>query len=172
MAGMRHRSRLEKNPARTEKGGIRTFERRRVRAYGRATGHGDRAALTDTRQSVNGGRNIVSCRRYGSLFRAEIHRVEGEVQAGLARRQAVRGFLAAHMARFAAFVRVVGAKAKRPSAANRRERHTAGGDKRRQFSQSVFAFHEVNYTIFGRLHKIRPRIMKCKMLKITFASQC
>ena len=44
--------------------------------------------------------------------------------------QPIRRFLAAHMARFAASVRVVGAKAERPPIANRRERREAGGDNR------------------------------------------
>ena len=75
--------------------------------------------------------------RHRAVFVPEIKEPKGQVVAGVGGRHAVRQVLLTHMAFFATSIRVIGTKTNNSPAANCRERHATGGDKRHPARKSA-----------------------------------
>lgn len=82
-------------------------------------------------------RAIADYRRRTVVFKPEIYAAEGDVMARFGAAYAVRRHLPAVMARFAACIRVVGAKADNLTVADRCDRHAAYGGDSHPFLQTV-----------------------------------
>ena len=121
-------SRQQENPATAEIRGVGTFARRRVGTLGGKIG-----VETDLGDYLDVARAGHVHYRNGNsrIFDIEVYVRNGEVVAWLGHGQFTHGRPPAHMARFAAAVRIVGAKAEGSAVKRHGKRHTGGGGIRR-----------------------------------------
>ena len=110
----------------------------------------------------NQGTQRTSGRSHRAVFVPEIKEPKGQVVAGVGGRHAVRQVLLAHMAVFAAAVGILGTKTKSPPAANCRERHATGGDKRHPVRKSA-----PSVVHGGALYYITPSPSKLQISKFS-----
>ena len=135
-------SRQEENPAHKEDRGTGMTARRSVCAQGRLTGLEHSVAFEGACHIPRSSRSAALSHRYISVFNPEIDVVEREMAAWFGGRQAIRRTLAAYMARLAATIGIVGAKAHDSIAAGRRQHHATGSHQRHPAPKSAFsAFH-------------------------------